>query len=104
MIPRKPPRKRDRQQPDWPWELPKFEDADVFAMQALGRREANPGQQERVLAYILHHLCEVDRMTFWPGGEEGRRATDFAEGKRWVALMIRRFMKMRPDHRFRENP
>lgn len=104
MISRKPSQKREKSQPAWPWELPKFEDADVFALQALARREANPGQQERVLNFILHQLCEVDRMTFWPGGEEGRRATDFAEGKRWVAVMIRKFLKIRPDRKFLHNP
>jgi hypothetical protein len=30
--------------------------------------------------------------------EDGRRATDFAEGKRWVGLQLRRIEKMRPDH------
>jgi hypothetical protein len=38
-------------------------------------------------------------MTFWPGGEDGKRATDFAEGKRWVGVQLRRIEKLRPDHR-----
>jgi hypothetical protein len=43
--------------------------------------------------------CAKPRMTFWAGGEDGRRATDFAEGKRWVGLQLRRIEKLRPDHR-----
>ena len=47
---------------------------------------------------ILRVLCETDRMTFWPGAEDGRRATDFAEGKRWVGVQLRRIEKLRPQH------
>ena len=69
------------------------------ALQAITSGTANTTQQQRAYEYVVRTLCETDRMTFWPGGEDGRRATDFAEGKRWVGVQLRRIEKMRPDHR-----
>jgi len=85
--------------PDRPWQMPRIEDADIFALQAVAKGVANDTQQQRAYDYVVRALCETDRMTFWPGSEDGRRATDFAEGKRWVGLQLRRIEKMRPDHR-----
>jgi hypothetical protein len=90
---------RPKSQPDRPWQTPRIEDADIFALQAIAKGTASSAQQQRVYDYVVRTLCETDRMTFWPGGEDGKRATDFAEGKRWVGLQLRRIAKMRPDHR-----
>jgi hypothetical protein len=73
-------------------------DADIFAVQALAIGKANAAQQRRVWDYVTRVLCETDRMTFWPGGEDGKRATDFAEGKRWVGVQLRRIEKAAPRH------
>ena len=90
---------RPKSQPDRPWQMPQIEDADIFALQAVAKGIANNAQQQRVYEYVVRTLCETDRMTFWPGGEDGKRATDFAEGKRWVGVQLRRIEKMRPDPR-----
>lgn len=90
---------RPKSQPDRPWQMPRIEDADIFALQAIANGTAGNAQQQRAYECIVRILCETDRMTFWPGGEDGKRATDFAEGKRWVGLQLRRIEKMRPDHR-----
>ena len=90
---------RPKSQPDRPWQMPSIKDADIFALQAVAKGAANNMQQQRAYEYVVRTLCETDRMTFWPGGEDGRRATDFAEGKRWVGLQLRRIEKMRPNHR-----
>jgi hypothetical protein len=92
------PARRRKSQPDHPWQFPKIDSADIFAVQALAKGIANEGQQQRAFDYILRVLCETDRMTFWPGAEDGRRATDFAEGKRWVGVQLRRIEKLRPQH------
>lgn len=89
---------RAKSQPDRPWQMPRVEDADIFAVQAIAQGIANEAQQKRAYDYVVRVLCEADRMTFWAGGEDGRRATDFAEGKRWVGLQLRRIEKLRPDH------
>jgi hypothetical protein len=90
---------RSKSQPDRPWQIPRTEDADIFAIQAVANGTASDAQQQRAYEYVVRILCETDRMTFWPGGEDGKRATDFAEGKRWVGLQLRRIEKMRPHHR-----
>ena len=97
----KPPARpsRPKTQPDFPWQLPATDSADVFAIQAVAKGIANEGQQRQAWEYIVRNLCETDRMTFWPGGEDGRRATDFAEGKRWVGIQLRRIERLRPDMR-----
>lgn len=83
-----------------PWQLPAaIVNADIFALQALERGTANAAQQQRAIEFIERRLCATDRMSFYPGGDDGRRATDFAEGKRWVGSQIRRLLKLRPDHR-----
>ncbi len=99
-----PPRRtkgpKPEAKPRMPWQLPRdIEDADVFALQALAAGNANPAQQQRALALFRDKLCETDRMSFYPGGDDGRRASDFAEGKRWPGLQVRRILKMRPDHK-----
>ena len=86
-------------QAPWPWQIPiGIENADIFALQALERGTANAAQQKRAVAFIEVVLCAADRMSFYPGGEDGKRASDFAEGKRWVGSQLRRLLKLRPDH------
>lgn len=36
---------------------------------------------------IVNKICGYHRISFAPG-DDGRRSTDFAEGKRWVARML----------------
>ena len=40
-------------------------------------------------------ICGLGRSTFIPGGSEGARATDFAEGKRAVGLEIAALIEAR---------
>ncbi len=82
-----------------PWQLPNIENADIFALQALEKGTANAAQQQRAIEFVVRRMCAVDRMTFYPGAEDGRRASDFAEGKRWVGDQLRRLLKLRPNHR-----
>lgn len=78
-----------------PWQLPLLEDADIYAVQALAKGIAGEAEQLRAWAFI-RKLAAADLMSFWPGAEDGRRATDFAEGKRWVADQLRRVSRLRP--------
>ena len=91
------PRPKPKTQPSAPWLLPRLDNADIYALQAVAKGIANEGQQRRAWDYVVRILCETDRMTFWPGAEDGKRATDFAEGKRWVGVQLRRIEKLRPD-------
>lgn len=78
-----------------PWQLPPVEDAEIFAVQAIARGKAGEAEQLRFWAF-LQRFCGCDRMSFFPGGEDGRRATDFAEGRRWVGDQLRRISRLTP--------
>lgn len=91
----KRPVKRPVKAPKWPWQLPPIEDPDIYAIQAFEQGRAGVPEQRRVWAF-LQRFCGVDRMTFYPGGEDGRRASDFAEGKRWIGDQLRRLSRLTP--------
>jgi hypothetical protein len=93
----KPKARPKGSQPSTPLQLPAIDNADIFALQAVAKGKANEGQQQRAWNYITRALCGTDVMSFWPGGDDGRRASDFAEGKRWVGIQLRRIERLRPD-------
>lgn len=73
-----------------PWQRfnRKIDVFDIAAVHALAAGQANEGQQRAAWRIIVEELCDTDKMSFWPG-EDGRRASDFAEGKRWVGTTLR---------------
>jgi hypothetical protein len=79
--PRKPPAGAS-------WLPPAWDIADASAIQALARGEADSHQQKRAMDFIITKLCATYDLSFRPGGEDGRRATDFAEGRRMVGTQI----------------
>lgn len=75
-----------------PWVPPLSTSAfEVGSLQALADGKATERQQKCALAFIIKILCETDEVSFAPG-EDGDRVTSFAEGKRWVGLMIRTYL------------
>lgn len=74
--------------PMQPYEPYKFEAADASAVQALARGEANADQQRLVLDLVISKLACTFDMEFRPGGDEARRASDFAAGKRFVGAQM----------------
>ena len=74
--------------PIWPWEPPEISEPELMALRALQAGIANRGQQEMVLTTIVTKFAGTYDMTFRPGGEDGRRATDFAAGKAFVGQRI----------------
>lgn len=69
-----------------------YDEAVIMAVRAFADGKANDGQQKTVWNWILHDVCQVDGMSYRAGGLEGQRATDFAEGKRFVANQIRKML------------
>ena len=70
-----------------PWDPVNLDLHEISAIKAL---------PQSTLA-VLDKLCGTDKLSFAAGGEEGRRASDFAEGKRWVALTLRSIKTMKLD-------
>ena len=76
-----------------PWMPPQWDLADASAMQALARGEASPEQQRRALKWIVETGSGTYDVSYRPGGEEGRRDTDFAEGRRFVGLQLVKLLR-----------
>lgn len=68
-----------------PLDLPDFDEADHAALKALLRGAADEAQQRRAVDAIVKQLCGIGRTSFHP---ESARASDFAEGKRWVGVTL----------------
>lgn len=75
------------------WTPAEWELADASAMQGLANGTASPEQQKRALRWIIEQASGLYDMSFHPGGEEGRRDTDFAEGRRSVGNQIVKLIK-----------
>lgn len=82
---RKPPEKPKLFEP---WAPPAHDIVDVAAIKALFAGTATADQQRHAMHFILVNLCGVDDEPFCPT-EDGRRSTDYALGKRRVALFLR---------------
>jgi hypothetical protein len=93
----KQPAARPRATPK-PWELlpHQLTPSGVYAIQALAQGMADANQQQLAWTFIREVLCACETMSFWPGAEDGRRASDFAEGKRWIAAQLRRISRLKP--------
>jgi hypothetical protein len=76
-----------------PWAPCPFELPDAYALQALERGKASADQQQRALQWIVNVACGTYDMEFREGGEEGRRESDFAGGRRFTGLQIIRLLK-----------
>ena len=76
-----------RPKPFEPWAPPPIELRDVAALKALQRGDATEAQQRHALKFIVERACGTYELSFCPG-EDGRRASDFAEGKRRVGLLL----------------
>jgi hypothetical protein len=84
-----PPKKQPLFEP-WapPLDVTEFE---VASLKALAAGTASEHQQKGALAFIITRLCESYEEQFCPG-EDGRRATDYALGKRRVGTMITSYL------------
>jgi hypothetical protein len=77
-----------------PWNPPQCEKADIAAIKALAAGSASSEQQVRAIKWIVEEVCMYYNLSFSPGGEDGRRDTDFAEGRRFVGAEIVKMTKL----------
>jgi hypothetical protein len=82
-----------------PWRPPAYEEADAYAIQALGRGTANMDQQRRALAWIIEKAAATYDMSYRPGAGEGDRDTVFAEGRRFVGNQVVKMTKLKIGQR-----
>jgi hypothetical protein len=64
-------------------------DKDILmAVRAFLDGKANEGQQIMAADWIISEVCNYYDLSYRAGGEDGRRATDFHEGRRFVGAQI----------------
>lgn len=72
---------------------PEITELDIVAMTACVNGKATPRQAKHAIDWVMREAARVHDMSFQFGGEEGRRLTDFAEGRRYVGSQIRRLLQ-----------
>lgn len=70
-----------------PWHPAPYDEADTGAIKALMAGNANAGQQQRALNWIVNVLCGTYDQPYRPG-EGGDRDTVFACAKMFVGQQI----------------
>ena len=73
--------------PAVPWEPVELEDYEIRAIKALFAGNASDAQQKTGMDVIVNKFAATYDQSFRPG-IDGARATDFAEGKRYVGLQL----------------
>ena len=76
-----------------PWEPHPLTKYDCYAVRALMEGKASEGQQRRIWE-LLFAMTGARDLEFRPGGEEGRRASDFASGKRFIGLQLAKIITL----------
>lgn len=77
-----------------PTKPPDYDSNDIAAFKALEAGAASPEQQKRALRWTLVGAADLYGLSYRNGGEDGRRATDFAEGRRFVGAQIVKMVNM----------
>lgn len=67
------------------WETIDYTADETTLVQLMNAGAANEGQQKQFLAFVVNRLCRTYDVSFDP---ESPRASDFAEGRRFVGLQL----------------
>ena len=89
-----PARRKPKTEPDAPVDA---DDEDIRAARAFFAGVASEGQQLRLRDWIVNLACAYYDLSFRQGGEDGRRASDFMEGRRFVGAMLVGLSKKLPS-------
>lgn len=68
----------------WAWDAVELEPREVSLIKAMA------AQHPEAFEICVTKICRADALSFAAGGEDGRRATDFAEGMRFAGRQMRR--------------
>lgn len=77
-----------------PWVPPKYEIHHVVSIQAVANGTATAEQQKEAMRFIIEDVAASYNMSYCPGGEDGRRDSDFAEGRRFVGSQLVKLIKL----------
>jgi hypothetical protein len=74
----------------WPWDQVPLTPDELSAIRAMA------AGHPRAFELVCAKLCGERKLSFTVGpGPDGPRATDFAEGKRWIANTLRSIVAMK---------
>lgn len=74
-----------------PWEPADYDENVTYAIRALHTGTANAAQQKTFWQWF-QYACGSDDISFRDDAHGGQRATDFAEGKRFMGQQIRKHL------------
>lgn len=72
---------------------PHMTEEDYVNMLAVLDKRATPQQAKSAVEWIMREAARVQDQPFMLGGEDGRRATDFAAGRMYVGHLIRQLVQ-----------
>ncbi len=78
-----------------PWETKAPEAMIAAAFGALQNGQASSHQQKVAMNWLIIECCDYYGLSYRPG-EDGRRDTDFAEGKRFVGAQVVKMANIKP--------
>lgn len=81
----------EKRKPNAAWMPPAWEPSDAAAIQALCRGDADAGQQQRALKWIIESACATYDLAYRP---ESARDTDFSLGRQFVGQQIVKLTKL----------
>lgn len=70
-----------------------YDDDILYAVRALRDGTANDIQQKIAFQWIVRDVARHYDQSFHFGGEDGRRASDFMEGRRFVGLQVLKLLE-----------
>lgn len=76
-----------------PWLPTPWDPADALSIQRLAQGQANATEQKKAFEWILR-ATGINDEPYRPGGEDGRRETDYALGKAHVGREIVKMVKI----------
>ena len=76
-----------------PYAYPQVPQHITLALKGLATGTANDGQQKAALKWVIEELCRTYDLSYRPSSD---RDTVFAEGKRFVGLMLVREINLDP--------
>lgn len=76
-----------------PYMPPPWENADALSLRRVAAGNASSVEQQRAIAWIMKATGYTDE-PFRPGGEDGRRNTDFALGKAFIGRQIAKLLNV----------
>ena len=71
-----------------PWAAPQYDDFDTGSIKAVANGRASEHQQMHAMRLIVENIAGTYDQSFRPGALDGQRASDFAEGRRFVGLQL----------------